>query len=158
MRRTLNVLTVLFQTGLTLVFSFCVYMLFALFDYKGGIANFVGIVLFQPLAALLAAGSTLVFSFIVGLPIRINRQLNIWWRKHFYVSLFLALLGLGFCAASLTPLLIEAIPYGMDGMDLEYTVPNKFLSITGWFILSFGLLHLFPPYWLQQKVDNLFTK
>ena len=137
------------------MFSFSVFMVFALFDYKGGVANFVGLALFQPIAAMVAAGLTVVFCFIVGLPIRLNKRLNIWWRKHFYVSLILAFIGISFCAASIAPQFIQVITYRMDGMDFKDTVPNRFLSITGWFLLSFGTLHLFPPYGLQQKFENI---
>ena len=135
--------------------TFCVFMVFALFDYEGGFANFVGLTLFQPIAAMVAAVLTVVFCFIVGLPIQLNKKINVWWRKHFYVSLILFFIGISFCAFSLTPQFIEEVTYRMDGMDFEDTVPNSFLSIAGWFFPSFGTLHLFPPYRLQQKFEML---
>jgi len=139
------------------VFTFCVFMIFALFDYKGGVANFIGMALFQPIAALIAAGLTIIFCLIIGLPIRMNKQLNIWWRKNFYVSLILTFIGISFCAVSLVPQFMEEITYSMEGMDFEDSVPNRLLSLVGWFFLSFGTLHLFPPYELQQKLENIIS-
>ena len=158
MSKVLNIAIILFQTGFTFVLTFITYLVFALFDYKGGIANFIGLALFQPLLGLLFSGVTILLCFLVGLPLRLHKKLNIWWRKHFYIAIILIGIGICFCIISLTPKFIEVITYRMEGMDFEETVPNQFLSITGWFALAIGSLHLFPPYQLQQRIEAWFLK
>lgn len=133
-------------------------MLFAMFDYQGGFANFVGLTLFQPILAILISLLTVIVCVLVGLPIRLNHRLNDWWRTHFYVSILIAILGLVPCAISVLPGFVEEITYRMDGVDLTQTVPNQILSISGWFLVAIGTLHIYPPKYIQDKVERLFMR
>jgi len=99
-------------------------MPFAMFDYQGGITNFVGLTLFQPIFAILMSILTVIFCGLVGLPIRLNSKLNTWWRTHFYVSILIGVLGLVACVISLMPGFVEEITYRMDGINMTQTVPN----------------------------------
>ena len=158
MTRFINIATILLQVGLTIVTTFTLYMLFAMFDYQGGIANFVGLTLFQPLFALFLSILTVIVCGLFGLSLRLNNRLNKWWRKHFYFSILIGLVGLLFCAMSLTTGFVEETTYRMDGMDMTQTVPNQMLSITGWFLFAFGTLHSYPPKGLQDKIENLVNR
>lgn len=153
MSKIINIVTLIVQVGSTFALTFVVYMIFAMFEYKGGFANFIGLSLFQPLLGLLFSSLTILFCFLIGLPIRLNKKINIWWRKNFYIPIFLMLIGLSFCVTSLTPGFVEEITYRMEGMNFEDTVPNQFLSVSGWFTLAIGSLHLYLPYRLQQKIE-----
>ncbi len=155
--RLFNIAIILFQVGLTLVTTFGLYMLFAMFDYRGGIANFIGLTVLQPIFAILLSVVTVIVCGLVGLPVRLNRKLNEWWRTHFYVSILIGLSGLIACAISLTPGFVEEITYSMDGSDRTHTVPNQILSITGWFLVAFGTLHVYPPKFLQNKLESFFN-
>lgn len=132
-------------------------MLFAMFDYQGGFANFVGLSLFQPILAILISILTVIVCGLVGLPIRLNNRLNNWWRTHFYVSILIGFLGLVACAISLMPGFVEEVTYRMDGMDMNQTVPNQILSISGWFLVAIGTLHTYPPKFIQDKLESLLT-
>ena len=132
-------------------------MLFAMFDYQGGFANFVGLILFQPILAILISILTVIVCGLVGLPIRLNNRLNNWWRTHFYVSIIIGFLGLAACAISLMPGFLEEVTYRMDGMDMNQTVPNQILSISGWFLVAIGTLHTYPPKFIQDKLESLLT-
>jgi hypothetical protein len=158
LNKIVNIILLLLQAGLAFVIIFCTYMIFAIFEYKGGVANFVGLALFQPLLGMLSSGLTVVACLLIGLPIRLNKKLNSWWREHYYISIILILIGFSFCVASLTPSFIEEISYRMDGMDFTNTVPNRFLSIMGVFALSIGTTHLFPPLGLQRLIGSLLSR
>lgn len=158
MNRIIKIATILFQVGLTIGTTFILYMLFAMFNYQGGIANFVGLTLFQPILAILISVLTVIICGLVGLPIRLYNRLNIWWRTHFYVSILIGLLGLVACALSLMLGFVEEITYRMDGMDMTQTVPNQILSISGWFLVAIGTLHTYPPKFIQDKVEHLISK
>lgn len=132
-------------------------MLFAMFDYQGGFANFVGLTLFQPILAILISILTVIVCGFVGLPIRLNNRLNTWWRTHFYVSILIGFLGLVACAISLMPGFVEEVTYRMDGMDMTQTVPNRILSISGWFVVAIGTLHTYLPKFIQDRLESLLT-
>lgn len=132
-------------------------MLFAMFDYQDGSANFLGVTLFQPILAILLSIMTVIVSGLIGLPIRLNNRLNNWWRTHFYISIVIGLIGLVACAISLTPGFIEEVTYQMDGMDMTQTVPNQILSISGWLLVAIGTLHTYPPKFIQDKFERLFS-
>ena len=132
-------------------------MLFAMFDYQGGFANFVGLTLFQPILAFLLSILTVIVCGLVGLPIRLNNRLNTWWRTHFYVSILIGFSGLVACAISLMPGFVEEVTYRMDGMDMSQTVPNQILSVLGWFLVAIGTLHAYPPKFIQDKLETLLT-
>ncbi len=151
-------MTILFQVGLTIGGTFILYMLFAMFDYQGGLINFVGLTFFHPILAILLSLLTVIVCGLVGLPIRLNSRLNTWWRTHFYFSILIALLGLVACIISLMPRFVEEITYRMDGMDVTQTVPNQILSISGWFLLAIGTLHTYPPKFLQDKLKCLINR
>lgn len=129
-----------------------------MFDYQGGITNFVGLTLFQPIFAILMSILTVIVCGLVGLPIRLNSKLNTWWRTHFYVSILIGVLGLVACVISLMPGFVEEITYRMDGINMTQTVPNQILSISGWFLVGIGTLHAYPPKGLQDKLEKLFNK
>jgi hypothetical protein len=139
------------------VTTFILYMLFAMFDYQGGIANFIGLALFQPILAILLSILTVIICGLVGLPLRFNTRLNVWWRTHSYVSILIGLLGLFACTISLMPRFVEEITYRMDGMDMTQTVPNQVLSISGWFLVAIGTLHAYPPKFIQDKAERLIS-
>lgn len=132
-------------------------MLFAMFDYQGGFANFVGLTLFQPILAILISILTVIVCGFVGLPIRLNNRLNTWWRTHFYVSILIGFLGLVAYAISLMPGFVEEVTYRMDGMDMTQTVPNRILSISGWFVVAIGTLHTYLPKFIQDRLESLLT-
>jgi len=158
MKRLLNVLTLLFQFGATFILTFCLCMVFAMFDYKGGMANFIGLTFFQPITAALFSIFTIIICSIIGLPIRLNVRLKTWWSKHFYISIILATIGVISCAISLTPMFIEEITYSLEGIERTDTVPNQILSILGWFVLAFGTLHLYLPVFIEQIAIKLFER
>ena len=67
MTQTIKIATILFQVGLTIGINFTMYMSFAMFDYQGGFANFVGLTLFQPILAILFSILTVIICGLVGL-------------------------------------------------------------------------------------------
>ena len=120
-------------------------MVFAMLDYQGGIANLIGITLIAPLFATLFSGISIIVFSIIGLPIRLNKKLNLWWKRHFYVAILLVLIGLGLFMLSLLPEFIEAIVYSTEEGTRSSMVPNLVLSSIGLSFTAIGTLHLYPP-------------
>lgn len=127
-------------------------MIYAMFDYQGGIANFVGLTIFQPFWAILLSILTVIVCGLVGLPIRLNKRLHNWWRTNYYFSILIGFIGLIACGISLMPEFVEVVTFRMEGMNMKHTVPNQSLSISGWFLVAIGTLHVYPPIILEQKL------
>lgn len=153
MKWILNIGTSGFQFISTFILCFVMFMAFAVFDYEGGVAKFVGLALIHPSLGVLMAILTIIVCFLAGMPIRFIKRLNIWWRRHFYLALVLVLVGMISCAVSLLPNFIEEVDYVIDGMEMVKTVPNQVLSISGWFIAAFGAFHFYPP--LESILEKL---
>ena len=133
------------QVGLTFVLLFCLYMVFAMLDYQGGIVSFLGITLVAPLFAALFSGISVIVFFIIGLPIRFNKKLNLWWRRHPYVAILLISVGLGLLILSLLPGFTKEVVYNAEGEMYSSVVPNLVLSSIGLPFTAIGTLHLYPP-------------
>jgi len=159
-------LTIIIQFGTTLISLIILYMIFAISDFKGGIDGILGIAVFQPIMSIIFALLTIFICGLIGLPIRINKKLNKWWRTEFYVSFILTFIGIIFSVISFLPNFVQKIEYDINGITEITTIPNIFLAITGWFLIAFGILHSFPPLklqikiidWQNRKISNKKTK
>ena len=158
MSALITIAIVAVQFVLTFGAMFALYMLLALLDYQGGLANFLGLALFHPFIAIILSLVTIVLCTLAGLPIRINKRLNRWWRTHFYLAFLMALLGLGACMFSFLPGNMESVTYTLGEVETTREVPNQKLLITGWFLLAFGLFHTFPPKGLQDKLETFLSR
>lgn len=162
--KLIKAFTICIQICASLVALFVTYMVFAFFDYQGGIDSFVGMIILQPLLAIIISVFTVFICLLIGLPIRINKKLNKFWREKFYLAPVLALCGIISCALSLLPAFTQEIESIMDGTGQIVTVSNLFLSIIGWFLIAIGFLHWNLPYkiesWLTDWLNRIlnFTK
>jgi hypothetical protein len=146
------------QVSMSFIATFLLYMVFAVFDYKGGMPEFVGLALFQPALALIFASTAVVFCILPGLPIRLHKGINTWWRRHFYIAAIMVIAGLLMSALSLLPSMMQTVTYNFEGAESQQTVPHQFLSITGWYLVAFGALHQYPPKVLQDRLERFFEK
>lgn len=88
---------------------------------------------------------TMAFCLAIGLPIRMNSKINSWWRVHQLIPIAGAIIG------SLTMLLGYYIrteqvnPMDARGGVEVLIIPHPFVSICGWSLAMFCLLHLYLP-------------
>ena len=143
---------------LSFAILFCIYMIFALMDSDFGFENYFGLSIIQPIFAILILGITIFLCSLIGLPIRINSKINNWLRNHFYVSLIGILLGFVLLLSAFIPNLKENINYQTEDGEVLKEIPNLCCSISGWFVVAFSLVHLYPPKQLTDKLQNLFKK
>lgn len=132
-----------------------IYMLLAVLDFQGGIDGLVGLVVFQPLIGCILASLTVVLCLAAGLPIRLVKRLNAWWKNHFIFTLAGLLLALLSFAAANVPRWKETVHVWIDGEKTDATmqIPNMWLLGAGWLLAAFFLLHLQPPLrWPWKKL------
>ena len=153
MNRLLTIFIFIFQLVLTFVLMFCVYMVFALLDYQSGIDGLVGLPLFQPVFATIISIVTISLCFVAGLPIRLHRGVREWWVRYYYIAIIGIVAGFVLLALSLLPQFQMTVL--TDGQDVTKQIPNIGFVMTGWFILAFSTLHLFPPEIIIKKIKKV---
>ena len=158
MNKTITILILVLQIALTFIATFCIYMVFALLDSDFGFDGLFGLIIFQPIIAIILSGLTIFVCLIVGLPIRLNNKLNYWWTTNFYISIIGTICGLTFLLLALLPTFGQTVTYDLDGASTLKQIPNSILSITGWLLTAFSILHIYPPRQLTERAKSILQK
>lgn len=153
MQKLFSLLVVFIQIALTFTTLFVIYMLLAILDYQGGFDSFFGLIIVQPIIAIIVSVLTVIICFVIGLPIRLNSSVKSWWTRHFYLSILSVLIGILLIILSLLPYFSETVSIVEDEVEQIKQVPNVLLFGCGWFITAFSLLHTFPPS-LYRMIQN----
>lgn len=156
MNKASTILTIGLQVVLTFVATVCVYMVYALLDSDFGFDGLFGLVIIQPIVGAILSLLTICLCSLVGLPIRLNKNLNRWWTTHFYISILGVVCGVTFLALAFLPNLQGTVATQIEGQETIKHIPDFSLAISGWFLTAFSLLHLYPPRQLSDKIKSLF--
>jgi len=147
------------QMVLTMLTLMVLYMTMAIFDTDGGIDGLAGLFFFHPVSALLCAFVTVVICTLAGLFIRLHPRVFRWWTRFFFLDPMLIVFGFILVLLSAGFTEIRSIE-GPEG-PVAREVPNAYMFLSGWFLLAFGLMHLFPPYvmleWLTRTGERVYT-
>lgn len=158
MKKIITILTLGLQIALTFISTFCIYMVFSFIDSDFGFDGLFGLFIIQPIIAIILSGLTLFICLIVGLPIRLSNKINYWWITNFYISIIGAICGFIFLFLALLPNFSETVMTNLDGQPSLKQIPNSTLTMIGWFLTAFSLLHIYPPRQLTEKVNNILQK
>lgn len=156
MSKTIAILTLGIQITLTFIVTFCIYMVYALVDSDFGIEGLFGIFFFQPVIAIILSCLTIATCLIIGLPIRLNSTVNNWWVTNYYISLIGIISGITFLIFAFLPNFRETVRSELNGETILKHIPNSLLSVLGWFLTTFSLLHTYPPKRLTENVKAFF--
>ena len=154
MSKTITILTLGLQLALTFIATCCIYMVFALLDSDFGLDGLFGLIVFQPIIAIILSGLTIFVCLIVGLPIRLNSKLNYWWTTNFYIAIIGTIIGLTFLFLALLPIFSETVTYDLNGQPTLKHIPSSILSISGWLLTAFSMLHIYPPRRLTSLLES----
>jgi hypothetical protein len=137
--RASSIFLFIFQVLCALVAGTFFYMLAVAMTVYDGILS----MLFQPIMGGIFSMVAIIFLVIIGLPIRLNQKFNHWWRKRWWLSVLLGSIGFISMVLSWIP------PFQITIYDdiLKQNVPgfNPALSIGGWLLFLFALLHFYIP-------------
>lgn len=146
MNKVYDVFMFLLQFFSAFVTIFILYLFHAVWDYKGGFTNFIGLTFFQPIIGFFFSTFSILFFTILGLPLRLNSKLRIWWKRHFYLAVFFIFIGFVAFILAFMPFFVEQRSYEDDELSILYIkVPNGILTLIAWVLISFGILHVYPP-------------
>lgn len=137
---------VAFQILSALLVGVCYYVLAAMMTaYDGALT-----VIFLPFAAIIVTSAVIVLLLLAGLPIRLIRSLNSWWRRYWWVSFVLGSLAFCMMVASWLPP-FRANVFDPD-LQMEINSFHPTLALGGWLLTLFAVLHFYPPVaWLKAS-------
>lgn len=154
MRKTAFALLSLFQLFVTFATLFVIYIIYALLDVdEADMINGIGFMIFQPLFGFILTSITIVICFVLGLPIRLKSKVRQWWLARPLLPIIGAVVGLLLLLLAFNPNLTEIKQVVLNGETVDKEVPNTVVSITGWFLTAFSLLHFYP-----QSTLSLFRR
>jgi hypothetical protein len=154
MRKTAFVLSLLFQLFVTFATLFVIYIIYALLDVDDAdMINGIGFVVFQPLFGFILTSITILICFVLGLPIRLKSKVRKWWLTRPLLPIIGVVLGLLLLLLAFSPNLTATKQVVLNGETVDKKLPNPSVSITGWFLTAFCLLHFYP-----QSFLSLFRK
>lgn len=145
MRRKLQKYIVPIQILVTLSVCLNIYMILALLDYQGGIDGFMGLLIFQPIIGTFISWISVIICFLLGIPIRLNKKLNNWWKKYPIISLLIFVTGMILFIASFTSSFTSEIVVNEKFQHFK-TLPDFYMLAIGYFFICFGLLHFYPKF------------
>ena len=138
-------MTILFQLFLTFGVLFLIYMVFAILDNdEADMITELGLLTIHPLFAAIFSSITIIACILLGLPIRFNSKLNIWWTDKPFVSISVGIIGLILLLLSLNQNFTESTKVTINEEEVMKQIPNTTLALTGWFLTGFSLLHFYP--------------
>jgi hypothetical protein len=154
MTKTTFVLSLLFQLFVTFATLFVIYIIYALLDVDDAdMINGIGFVVFQPLFGFILTSITILICFVLGLPIRLKSKVRKWWLTRPLLPIIGVVLGLLLLLLAFSPNLTATKQVVLNGETVDKKLPNPSVSITGWFLTAFCLLHFYP-----QSFLSLFRK
>ena len=151
-----NIGILFFQIAITFTLLLVVYMLLAIMDSDFGIEGLLILTFVQPIIGLLLTIGVIVGSFFVGLPIRLNENIQAWWTTN-NIAVIGIILGFALMLISNMDFLQETVEYNEEGVVLKKNIPHAYMLYSGWCILGFMCLHLFPSEKLRMKMMHFFN-
>jgi len=148
----------LIQISITAVVLFIIYIIYALADIdEADMVNGLAFLVFQPLLGCILTSLTIVACLLAGLPIRLVKRLKHWWYTKPLFPLLGLLVGLWLLVLAFYPAWKETQQVIIDNAATQKPAPNTFMSVTGWFMTAFSLLHFYPQslfYFFRRKKSS----
>ena len=123
-----------------LVIGVCYYMLAVAMTVYDGLFSLI----FQPLIGAIYSGIAIFILLILGLPIRLSSRINGWWRRHWWIPIAIGTVAFIVMCSSWHPYFRVRV---MDPeLDMMVDSLNPVLSIFGWLLTLFAVLHFYPQF------------
>jgi hypothetical protein len=106
--------------------------------------------MFQPIVGTILTLIAIAVMSLVGMPIRLMRPLNDWWRKHWWIVFIIGTVAFFMMYASWMPQFRTMVLDPETRMEVASFHPV--LAVGGWLLTIFAVLHFYPPLpWLRSK-------
>ena len=127
------------QITAALIVGVCYYLLAMAMTVYDGILS----MMFQPIVGAILTLIAIAVMSLVGLPVRLMRPLNNWWRKHWWIVFVIGAVAFLMMYASWMPQFRTTV---LDPeTDMEVASFDPTLAVGGWLLTIFAVLHFYPP-------------
>ena len=134
------------QITAALIGGVCDYMRARAMTVYDGILS----MMLQPIVGTILTLIAIAVMSLVGLPIRLMRPLNDWWRKHWWIVFVIGTVAFLMMYASWMPQFRTKVLDPETRMEVGSFHPV--LAVGGWLLTIFAILHFYPPLsWLRSK-------
>ncbi|MCJ8209456.1 hypothetical protein MUY27_07030 [Mucilaginibacter sp. RS28] len=155
--RIVPFLTLVFQIIAATLTLFCVWSLFCLVDYNGGIDGWVTLVVWQFVYGSVIIAVLILTGLILGLPIRLIVPVNRWWKlnqKFCYWGIFA---GIILDTIALIKYASETPLFALDQSNYNHRpISTAFFSFTcaALFITAFFILNFYPGRFIKGMMSR----
>ncbi|HEU4470182.1 MAG TPA: hypothetical protein VFR58_03790 [Flavisolibacter sp.] len=104
----------------------------------------IGFLIFQPILGLIVSLITIVICLVAGLPIRLVKRIREFWISNPFLPVIGAIAGLILLVLSFNSSFAELNEVALGPETIEKETPDTMLSLIGWFLTAFSLLHFYP--------------
>jgi len=111
----------------------------------------IGFLLFQPILSIIFTSLTIIICLIIGLPIRRIKTARDFWNANPLISIAGIVIGCFFLLLSFSNKFTEIRKVEIEDSTVHKEVPNMILTVTGWFLIGFNLIHIQPKSLLGFK-------
>ena len=130
---------VILQVLAALIVGVCYYMLAVAMTVYDGFLS----IIFQPIMGAAFSLIAILILAVLGLPIRLMKGMNLWWKAHWWIAFIIGTLAFGMMWASWMPEF--RVKVFDPEMNMEVDSFNPYLAIGGWVLTLFAVLHFYPP-------------
>lgn len=135
-----------------------IYMIYAFVDMdEFDLITEIGFLVIQPLIGLVYIFLTILSCFLIGLPLRLIQKLNCWWQERQVIPVLGLAFGFVLILMSFNTLFTNTENVILDSGPIEKEIPNFRMSLIGWFMIAFSLLHFYPTNFFRKYLKNYFT-
>ncbi len=100
----------------------------------------------------------MVICLLVGLPIRLVPKLNQWWTRMPVINEVMFIIGLGLLVFYRKSFFNFETIISNSGVSETYSLSNPYPVLTGWFLIGFSLLHLYPISFMKSDEKIISAK
>jgi hypothetical protein len=132
----------IFQLLLTHLLLVVAFLYFDPFNELGREADTINMMAFGIFLPLVVSGATVILCFILGLPLKLHPHLRQWWFSRPVLQLLLLAIGILLLIFSNSQALQVSKEMTEHGEVVKRWYTNEHLSLPGWFLTGFVLIHL----------------
>jgi hypothetical protein len=156
MKRVLSIPPILFQVFITFLTLYIIFILFFVSktNEKAGVVEGLGFENSRTFYALMTITFTIVICLLIELPIRIVSTVHTWWTHRPIINILAFLCGLSMIFLYSNSFFSHETTHTSLGVATSFELADPHIILTGWFLVGFSLLHLYPISCCKLKNKN----
>jgi hypothetical protein len=142
MKRTESVASFIVRLFLTFIILVAAFWYFDPINELDREADSLNMLIYGIYLPIVFTGFTVAVCLVIGLPIRFIKKINNWWYSNFGWQIIILAIGLLLLFLSGNGNFQEKEVININGETEVHYFSNIYLSLTGWLLLAFSILHI----------------